>query len=191
MIELEEKLQIIDSFRYKNTERRRYTFTSADKKVKSRVDRIYISIDDVGKIQATNFESTDLSDHNIVRLRMARNVEKGPGQWIFNNSILKEKEFTDEIKIIINEFVDNANKFPNAMITWDFLKMNMESEAKNYTQIRARRRREKIENIQRKLETLEAMPREQIGDYTIQRINELKEQEIEFHNEKVKGSVLR
>ena len=77
------------------------------------------------------------------------------------------------------------------MITWDFLKMNMESEAQNYTQIRARRRREKIEKIERELEILEGIPKDKIGNIILKQIKDLKEQEVEFHNEKVKGTMLK
>ena len=91
MLELETKLQIIDSYRHTNPSRRQYSFTATDKKTRSRIDRIYVPVDVAGKIRSTIFETTDLSDHKIVRLKMWKNIYKGPGQWVFNNSTLKEK----------------------------------------------------------------------------------------------------
>ena len=191
MLKLETKIQIIDSYRHTNPNRRQYTFTATDKKSRSRIDRIYVPIDVIGKIRSTTFETSDLSDHKIVRLKMWKNIYKGPGQWVFNNSTLKEKDFTEEINKIIDDFEENIGTFPDDNIHWDFLKMNMASHAQNYSQIRARKNREKLQDIQRRLEILESIPKEHIRNPILNQIKDLKELEMEINKEKVKGTLLR
>ena len=82
---------------------------------------------------------------------MSKDVYRGPGQWIFNNSVLKEKEFTDEIKQIIKEFKKDRQRFPNDSVWWDFLKMAMADYAQRYTQTRARKTRETLKTLTQRI----------------------------------------
>ena len=91
--ELEDECNLLDSFRVTCPKRRIYTYSHTDKKSKSRLDRIYVSADLATKVEATNFDISCFSDHKILRVRMANRVLRGPGSWIFNNTILKNEDF--------------------------------------------------------------------------------------------------
>ena len=76
----------------------------------------------------TEFSSEN--DHRFINLNMAKEVEHGPGTWIFNNMLLSEERFTSEIQDIIRTYVTNKNDFQSSMTLWEFLKQNMASVAK-------------------------------------------------------------
>ena len=104
--ELQETTGLIDSFRITNPKRRLYTYHHTDRKTKSRIDRIYIDVDLSARVEATNFEFTNLSDHKVLRLRIGNNVERGPGSWVFNNTLLTDTWFC--IKMV-NEIRESGN----------------------------------------------------------------------------------
>ena len=98
--DLEDECNLLDSFRVTCPKRRIYTYSHTDKKSKSRLDRIYVSADMATKVDATNFDTSCFSDHKIFRVRIANSILRGPGSWIFNNTILKDQDF---ITLLRNE----------------------------------------------------------------------------------------
>jgi len=108
----EEKMNLQDTFRLNCPSKRLYTFTSkANKTNKARLDRIYCTSSLCGKIKSTIFTPTLLSDHKIVKVKIATEIEKGPGLWVFNNTYLDDPEYcnkTEEI-LISTKFEDTSN----------------------------------------------------------------------------------
>ena len=126
-------LGLIDSFRVTNPKRRLYTYTHTNGTSRARLDRIYFSKDLMGKILSSTTEFASESDHKIVKTSLAKDVEHGPGQWIFNNTLLKDDVFVTEIKDIIESFAQNKNDFYSKKILWEFLKQNMASSSKSFS----------------------------------------------------------
>ena len=106
---LEIDLGLVDSFRITSPKRRLYTFSHSNGKSKSRIDRIYLSGDLQGRVMSNVFENCFCSDHKIVRLKLAQSIDRGPGQWIFNNLHLQDDQFIDGIRSIIREYNENPN----------------------------------------------------------------------------------
>ena len=125
----ESTVNICDSFRMLYKNRRLYSWSNS-RHSKSRIDRIYVPGDCVGKLDVLNFENSQCSDHKLLRLRVVDSIDRGPGVWVFNNSLLKDERFVTYMKDTIIEFRDNAIGVPNKKVYWDFLKMAMSSAAK-------------------------------------------------------------
>ena len=85
-IEVENEFCIKDCFRITNPKRILYTYSHTDGRSKSRIDRMYATDDILCRIEASNFETSQFSDHKIVRLRVGNSVERGPGSWIFTRA---------------------------------------------------------------------------------------------------------
>lgn len=188
---LEIQLGMMDSFRVTNPKRRFYTYTHTNGISKARLDRIYVSNDLLGLIESTKMENAFESDHRIVRLKLAKNIETGPGQWIFNNTLLKNEIFANEVKKIIKSFNDNKDDFHSNKIRWEFLKQNIVSYARNFASQKCRREKEELNRIKRKLEILESIPRDEITERIKKDIADLKVEENEFTKIKMQGSILR
>ena len=120
--ELEDECNLLDSFRVTCPNRIIYTYSHTDKKSKSRLDRIYVSADMATKVEATNFETSCYSDHKIVRVRMANRVLRGPGSWIFNNTILKDQDFMTLLRNEVGISAEIKHTFDLKMDFWDYLK---------------------------------------------------------------------
>lgn len=185
---IEIEAELVDCFRKTYKNRRLYSFSSSAH-AKSRIDRIYISNKSSGKVECTYFESSDASDHKIVRVKLARDIKRGPGQYIFNNTLLQGETFVRGIKDLIEEFKNEV--FPNKKIMWDCLKMGIASHANLFSIKKTKVERIELKNIRRNLEILEALPKRELTDQIKKQISFLKEKEVEFLNKKVKGAILR
>ena len=125
------KANLIDTFRITNKSRRLYTYSSSSNS-KSRIDRIYVPVNWQGKILSTSFENKNSSDHKIIRTKLVHQTQKGPGIYIFNNSLLEDPAFAQEIKNIIAEYASSINAYGSWLVLWDCLKMNISEFSKNY-----------------------------------------------------------
>lgn len=97
-LEVERKCDLIDSFRVTNPRRKLYSFSTADQKVRSRIDRIYFPKSWSNKIKSSVFIGSPFSDHKIVILKLSHDIDKGPGSWILNNSFLSHPDYQNGIK---------------------------------------------------------------------------------------------
>ena len=188
--DLQNKYNLVDSFRFSNPKRRLYTFIQTGGNSKSRIDRIYVSADLAGRIQKTTFENAKESDHKIVRLVLGGNVEMGPGTWIFNNTLLNDDVFVTEIRSIIQSYMQE-NLFPNKRTAWDFLQMHIKNHTQKYAREKARKAKQEINNIRNKLEILEAIDKSKITQSIQIEIDRLRQLDSDYNDKKLQGYKIR
>ena len=122
---LQVNLSLIDTFRVTNPKKRLYTYSHTNGSSAARLDRVYLSNESIGKIVSNKFEYSSESDHRIVILKLAKSVDIGPGQWIFNNTLLQDEIFVNQIHEAINSFKENKHNFPSNRSLWEFLQQNL------------------------------------------------------------------
>ena len=96
-----------DVWRRLNEDRFGYTWKNTKKKIFSRIDYFLAPLATLQKVVSCEILAGIKSDHNFVEivLRFA-NVIRGPGYWKFNNSLLSDIEYVEEI----NKLIDEADK---------------------------------------------------------------------------------
>ena len=188
---LELKIHILDPFRKLYPTRRLYSFFQAGKLPKSRLDRVYISNDISGKVDSVKFDYNPESDHKILRVRLYSDIEKGRGTWIFNNSLLRDQLFINEIRKIINIYQNSREEYPDSRCAWDFFKMEIASFSKYYSRKIARINRENIDRVKHELEILQSLKEGDISQTILSRITVLKNQINDDLKNKLEGAKLR
>jgi len=189
-IPFEGKYNLQDSFRLNQPHRRLYSFSSrANATIKSRIDRIYLSSNLCGKALSTNYFLNSGSDHKIVKLKMAFDVEKGPGLWVFNNTVLKDDEYTTEVKHIINESSNVITT--NVKPIWDIMSQKIMSFSRNFSQDKAKKENADIRRLEKELEVLENLHTNNLNLGILERIVTLKSKITKFQNKKLQGALLR
>jgi len=117
----EDNFSFQDTFRLTNPANRLYTFTSkVNQKFKARLDRVYCTPDICGKIMSTSFIVTCLSDHKIVKVKMATFIDKGRGLWIINNSYMEDTQYHNGIREIAENITFENELFDDYRQFWDF-----------------------------------------------------------------------
>jgi len=183
-------LNLVDSFRITNKVRRLYTYSSPTHS-KSRIDRIYIPASLSGKIVSTSFENTDVSDHKIVRTKLKQTVNRGPGNYNINLSLLEDPIFLNGVREIGNEFRASIENYPGNRILWDFTKMAIVDYAKNYSMEKSKARNSVYNRALKRIEILENIPKERLTSRLIDELNQNKKIETEYLNYKRAGTILR
>ena len=182
---------LIDSFRITNPKRRLYTYYHTDNRSKSRIDRIYLDIDFSARVEATNFEISHYSDHKLIRLRIGNSVERGPGSWIFNNTLLKDDIFIAKMKNEIREATNIKHTYTSKRAFWDYLKMNIQSVSIMYSAEKSKEQKWATYKINKEIEELEQIPTNLLTDFSINKLSTLKKKLLVFENEKINGMKLR
>ena len=190
-IEIQEELNILDSFRLTNPKRRLYSYHHTDGKSKSRIDRIYVDVSLSGRAEATKLEHSQFSDHKIVRLRMGNNIERGPGSWIFNTSLLDDSNFCNRMITIFREAEIIKPSYASKKMFWDYLTMLIQSETVQYSVKKSQEKKSRLYKLNRDLEELEQIPSNLMSDFAAQRLQDVKRDLASLEKEKIDGMKLR
>ena len=98
MVEISEKHDLIDIWRVRNPEKTRFTWRRTKPVIQSRIDRFYISDTMQYNISKSDIIPGIKSDHSAILLSIKPTKsldESGSNFWKINNSLLKNKEFTN------------------------------------------------------------------------------------------------
>jgi hypothetical protein len=147
----------------------------------------------IGKTQKVIFENRQESDHKLVRVKIAKDIDIGRGTWIFNNTLLGNEVFTTEIRKIIRIYKNENKKisFPNNRVSWEFFNMEAKKFSQQLSKKLARERRREIEIVRNKLEILESIPKEKISNDIKNEVDRLKKIEWEYNEKQLKGHIIR
>jgi len=173
LTEITEKLDIIDIWRVRNPEERRYTFRQkkGGRIIQARLDRLYIS--DTLQYNVSNVDITPSisSDHLGVVLSIRPIDDKhqnGSSYWKFNNSLLKNKVFTANLKNYIANIKVECNEIVSKQVCWEYLKFKIKTECIKQSKILATARRKEEKELEEQILFLEKKlgnePTEQLYD---------------------------
>ena len=118
-------------------------------------------------------------------------MERGPGSWIFNNSLLRDQQFTS---LMWNELRTARLVKPTYLSKreyWDYYKMNIQSVATMYSIEKASLNKLQISTAQREIDQIERLPLNSLSEYMKVRLNELNEVLKTHETKKIEGMQLR
>ena len=137
------------------------------------------------------------SDHDIPYITIKESdLERGPGFWRFNNSLLLDEEYTKNIKSLIKE--KKSDSYSSHIEKWDIIKMEIRGYTIQYTARKQRAEENKLRLIDNKInffqKCLQENPNNDIP-YTLKqivdRLTELKNEKESLIDLKVKRSIAR
>ena len=190
---VEQGLNIQDTFRVTNPGLRRYSFTSrVNNKTKSRIDRLYASSNICGRIISSKYIYSKASDHKIYKVKFASDIEKGPGIWIFNNTLLSDGDYTSSVNRLVREFETNMRQILNDdKLFWDMLKQKIISFTRGYSKEKASISNRELNILEKDLKLLESLPSQLLNTNILDRIDSLQDRINEHQSKKIRGALLR
>ena len=189
------KYHLGDIWRIYNPTLKRYTWRRRNPLQQSRLDFWLISESIISCIKVCNIGISFLSDHNVINLQiqLTKSIPRGKGFWKMNNSLLKEREYTNLIVNTIKKAESDLNKIDDQRLAWEYLKMVLRRETISYAIIRSKKRREegkillqKLQECELKLESQELTNDDVITEYNLSK----KDYEM-FQSEITRGQMLR
>lgn len=157
----------------------------------SRIDYFLLSRDLSQFVQYVNYKDTSLSDHSFVELKVIfDHVERGPGVWILNNTLLDNEDFITNIYSIIEE----GKKCPlfeeNTLIWWDNLKYKIKKYSQVFGKRIAKEKNAEYFCLQNKLQRL-CMRIADGENVNVEKYENLKYELSILEEEKCRGAILR
>ena len=147
MSELKEKLDMVDIWRTRNPETRRYTWRRRKPTIiQSRIDRIYLSDTLQYNIAETDINPGLKSDHSCITVSIKPTgmiAHKGNSFWKFNNSLLKNEDFTTALKMYMKkEIKKDCAQIESNQLQWEYTKFKIKTWSMKKAKEIARKKRE-------------------------------------------------
>ena len=141
---------------------------------------------------ASNFITTEVSDHKIIKLKVATKVDRGKGIWIFNNQLLRDHNFTEDMKHFITTQTNQqqTNRF-DKRTSWDILLQKIMDYCQAFSKNKAKNLNAETYKCINELENLESLHKNEISSETEKQIGELKTKIEEYQKIKSQGILLR
>jgi len=158
--EITEKTNIVDIWRIRNPDIARYSWRGKVRNhlIQSRIDRIYISDALQYNVSKTDILTGINSDHSItlLELKPTNTSNTGPSFWRFNNSLLKNKKFTDGlIDYIETDIVNECTEIKSDQLKWEYTKYKMKGWSMKESKTIAREKRKTEEDVTTTIKSLE------------------------------------
>ena len=155
LIELKESLNLCDIWRIRNPKSKAFTFRQRHFSgiLQRRLDYLFISNnmqESVKNVKILNALSTDHSPLFCSFLNLT-NISRGRGLWKFNNSLISNTNFVDEMKTLIQKviFGFENDTYLTDQVKWELLKYKIRKFVINFSKELARN----FHRLQRNLET--------------------------------------
>ena len=121
-----------------------YTWHNNSLKVQCRLDYWLVSKDLSALVTNSGITTSTLSDHSAITfsLQSKEYVQRGPGFWKINNSVLNDDKFVRDLSSKIPEFKRKYNYLEDRGLYWDMLKMEVRGFCVQYTKRKKQRTKE-------------------------------------------------
>ena len=118
------KNDLVDVWRMKNDNLRRYTWRQKSPKICCRLDYFLISTVLMDFVQKSQILPSILSDHSpvLLTLKFINESAKGSGHWKLNVSLLENENYVREIKSLIDSCTEKYKDLQNLNVKWELVK---------------------------------------------------------------------
>ena len=102
IIDLMEELGLQDIYRKLHPNAKSFTYETKKLKSKSRIDFFLVSNSIVSEVKRAEIRSSVAPDHKAIFLgiEVRSGLERGPGSWKFNNTLLDDENYKDLIRFM-------------------------------------------------------------------------------------------
>ena len=155
---IKEYLNICDIFRVRFPDKRRFTYRSKNPLLRRRLDYLFISNEQDNVLSIDILPSVN-TDHSAVYLKLEAldEMNRGPSSWKFNNSLINDTTFVNEMSGFIGKCKSyDLTQFTDPQLKWEFLKYKMRSFPITYSKNKARDRKAERLRLESKVNHLES-----------------------------------
>jgi len=152
-----EIFDLIDIQRARYPNLNTYSYLSKALNVKSRLDFILITKNLSKHVKNTGIKASIAPGHKIVHLWLSwpNNSPRGPGFWKFNNTLLKDKNYTAEICELIPQIREKYKSLKDKRLAWELIKMEIRDHTVSVAKRKARDAFKRESEISKQLEELD------------------------------------
>ena len=195
LLSLLKELNLVEVYRRLHPNSKTYTYETKNKKLKSRIDFFIITKHLINQVKRIETRPLIVPDHKAVFLSIEidQAPARGPGNWKFSNTLLKDNEYINFIKGNYPSFQEKYQNVENRQLYWELLKMEIRSTTIAYSKKKKSNLRNRETIIQRKLEELdtEICNNQNLDDDILMEFENLKKELTEIYSIKGKEAMFR
>ena len=191
VIKLSEKYDLLDIFRIRNPEKRRFSFRQPTPKLQRRLDFFLISNELQESVKKIEIIASLNSDHSPVLLCLdsLTENERGPNFWKFNSSLLKDAVFCEKSLTKLEE-LKNEYSSSGKQKKWELIKYEQRKLAIAHAKSVAKQKREKMQSLELIVRDFESMSESDCAVSENSYLDAKNELET-LHTQKIEGQMLR
>ena len=162
-IKIKEKYDIIDIWRARNNNAKKFTFRQSHFSgiLQKRLDFIFVSNGLQYLIKDVDIGTALSSDHSPVKMSVLESNndnKKGPGYWKFNKSLLDNPVFIENAKNLISDLKQSQRNSIQKQANWELMKYEIRKYCIKYSKAKAKDNRKAQADIEARLKVLEETP---------------------------------
>ena len=193
LLEHMETLNLIDIWRSIHPDIKQYTWRQRTTNIACRLDLFLISLELANNTKYAEISSGFRTDHSFISLKICKkSVDRGPGFFKLNTSLLLDRDYVSKIKLLIqNKKTEYQNQLVEPDLKWETIKSDIRGETIKYSSIKKRNRDKRLKEIENELQRLEQTRDVSNNFRNINRINELNTERENIYAEKTHGIMTR
>ena len=191
-LQLTDELGLSDAFRLRNPKRKMFSYIHTQNGAKSRIDRVYANDENCSRI--FHYKHTPnrwQKAHRLVSFSLEDNVNRGPGFWKLNTSVLSDRAYLLMVESTLKDVLDlNIN---DAIERWLIFIETIRLESQVYCQRKRYFERELKNLCEVNIELLERNSRfhscvklQTMHDYYTNTLQDWTKKQIEGHQIRIK-----
>ena len=195
---LKENMDLTDIWRDLHPNTQRFTWRRNKPEIHCRLDFFLISSSLSTEALDADILTGFKTDHSLITLSLATKTNfRGPGFWKLNTHFLKDLEYINLIKEIINEVSNDykEDETVDAVLLWDVMKMQIRANSIKYAKEQKAKQKQTEKTLETEILKLEQMLEDNISDNEKREIRtklEIKKQRLEqVILYKTQGSIIR
>ena len=132
-----------------------------------------------------------ISDHSAVSInwKVSSSRQRGSSHWHFNNSLLKNKDYTDSISIFWKQWQTQKSSFSNIHAWWDFGKSNIKQLTQMFGAKNAESKRQSFLLLNESIQQLQSLPH--LSTDTQLALKEQRDALASLYKQEAQGALIR
>ena len=188
---------LVDIQRVKYPNVNKYSYESKALKVRSRIDFFLIAKNLTKYVQKVDIHPSIAPDHWTISLSLqwTKEVPRGPGFWKFNNTLLNDDNYIQQIRRTYPETRAKYEYIQDKRTLWELLKMELRSVTISYAKGKAKETSNREYTIKDELEKLDHIicnSRDLMNiDYELKQYEDLKKELQQLYEKKGEAAKFR
>lgn len=183
-----ETFNLVDIMRIQNPHKLLFTWHAKKSRIYSRLDYFFVSDHLLNRAGECVKKATILTDHHLVRFPITSKSSRGRGYWKFNSSLLKDLEYVNKVKNIIQSTCQQFQALEDKALLWDLVKMNVRGFTIKYS---AKKKKERESEEKALNDRLSHLINKEPSDENTNEIDNVKNQLELLYKHKAHGALIR
>ena len=181
---------LVDPFREQNPKRRIWSFIGTGKAKNSRIDRMYVNMEEMKNVTNMKYTPTPFHGHRVLTFQVKDANEHGKGYYKMNTSILRDKRYEE----IVNETIEDIyeQNIDDDITKMEVFLLTIKAKSQLYSQTRNKVKRNLKNYIRKQITEIEESP-QPLRDTEAHKyrtlnhtLKEIEKQEIEGYKTRIK-----